>query len=376
MPTLPTGDLSRLPKTVSALEAGIAEGLHLGAQLCAILRGEVVADGAVGENRPGQPLTPGHQMTWLSSTKPVTAACLLQLWEQGRLELDDPVARHIPEFAAHGKEGITIRHLLTHTGGIRRLDLGWPESSWEEIIATLGAMRPEPRWPPGEKAGYHAVSSWFVLGELIQRLGGRPFPEYVRKEIFEPLGMTSCWIGMPVEVYDAYRENELLGAMYNTEGGGAKPHSWNTERHFTQPQPGGNGNGPMRELARFYAALLGHGALDGARILSPQAVEAMTARHRAGIYDQTFKHVLDWGLGVIVNSNQYGADTVPYGYGHHASYRTYGHAGYRSSVAFADPERRLAVALICNGTPGDDAHERRNRAVLDALYADLGLVLA
>jgi CubicO group peptidase (beta-lactamase class C family) len=161
--------------------------------------------------------------------------------------------------------------------------------------------------------------------------------------------------------------------MYNTEGPELKAHSWNTELHFTRAQPGGNGNGPMRELVRFYAALLGHGELEGRRILSPQTVEAMTARHRAGIYDQTFKHILDWGLGVILNSNQYGAETVPYGYGHHASYRTFGHAGYRSSVAFADPERHLAVALICNGTPGNDAHESRNRAVLDALYEDLEL---
>jgi CubicO group peptidase (beta-lactamase class C family) len=373
---MPTGDLSRLPKTVAAIEAGISEGLHLGAQLCVRLAGETVADGAVGENRPGEPLTPTHQMTWLSATKPVTAACVLQLWERGRLELDDPVALHIPEFGAQGKEGITLRHLLTHTGGIRRLDLGWPEKPRAEIIALLCAMRPEPRWVPGEKAGYHAVSSWFILGELVQRLGGRPFADYVRQEIFEPLGMESCWIGMPVERYRAYQDANLLGAMFNTEGPELKAHGWDTELHFTQAQPGGNGNGPMRELARFYAALLGHGELDGARILSPQTVEAMTARHRAGLFDQTFKHILDWGLGVIVNSNQYGAETVPYGYGHHASYRTFGHAGYRSSVGFADPERRLAVALLCNGTPGNEAHERRNRAILDAVYEDLGLVLA
>ncbi|HKV07065.1 MAG TPA: serine hydrolase, partial [Thermoanaerobaculia bacterium] len=100
---------------------------------------------------------------------------------------------------------------------------------------------------------------------------------------------------------------------------------------------------------------------------------ALTARHRAGMVDATFKHVLDWGLGFIINSVQYGAETVPYGYGHHASTRTFGHSGYRSSTGFADPENGLAVALAMNGTPANDAHERRIRAVVDAVFTDLGL---
>src|SRR5258708_39132479 len=109
--------------------------------------------------------------------------------------------------------------------------------------------------------------------------------------------------------------------------------------------------------------LLGRGRLAGAGhpILSPQAVEALTARHRAGMLDHTFQHVLDWGLGFIVNSRQYGAANVPYGYGDHTSPRTFGHSGYRSSTGFPDPEQGLAVALALNGTPSHDAHARRLR---------------
>jgi CubicO group peptidase (beta-lactamase class C family) len=91
--------------------------------------------------------------------------------------------------------------------------------------------------------------------------------------------------------------------------------------------------------------------------------------------DATFKHVLDWGLGFIINSARYGAETVPYGYGHHASPRTFGHSGYRSSVAFGDPERGLAVALVFNGTPSNERHEVRVRSVLDAVYEDLKIVV-
>jgi CubicO group peptidase (beta-lactamase class C family) len=369
-----TGTLESLPKTHAALDQGIREGLHLGAQIHVSLRGETVADAAVGENRPGEPLTPDHLMLWLSSTKPVAAVALAQLWERGRLELDDPVARHIPEFAANGKEGITLRHLLTHTAGIRTLNTGWPELPWEEIVARLSAMKPEPRWVPGQKAGYHKASSWFILGEVIRRVDGRPFSAYVREEVFEPLGMNDSWIGMPAEPYRFYKESGRIGAMWNTEASPPVSHGWDTEERCVRPSPGGNGYGPMWELGRFYEMLLGRGTLDGRRVLTPQSVEALTARHRAGMVDATFKHVLDWGLGFILNSVQYGAETVPYGYGHHASPRTFGHSGYRSSTGFADPENGLAVALVFNGTPANEGHERRIRAVVDAVFEDLRLV--
>ncbi|HEX2643860.1 MAG TPA: serine hydrolase domain-containing protein, partial [Thermoanaerobaculia bacterium] len=328
------------------------------------------------EVRPGEPLTPDHLMLWLSSTKPVGAVALARLWERGRLELDDPVVRFIPEFGANGKERITLRHILTHTAGIRMLDVGWPALPWEEIIARLCAMRPEPRWVPGEKGGYHNASSWFVLGEVVRRIDGRPFERFVREEIFEPLGMADCWIGMPPERYRAYHDAGRIAPVYDTDKPDHPSQGWESEERCVRCHPGGNGYGPMRELGRFYETLLAHGAVPGApdrRILTPQTVEALTARHRAGMHDHTFRHILDWGLGFIINSAQYGADTVPYGYGHHASRRTFGHSGYRSSTGFADPERGLAVALAFNGTPANDRHEERVRAVLDALYLDLGL---
>jgi len=372
-----TGDdgFSKLPRTRRAIEEGIREGLHLGGQLYVSLRGEAVADGAVGENRPGEPLTTDHLMLWLSSTKPVGALAVAQLWERGRLELDDPVARHVPEFAAQGKEGITLRHLLTHTAGIRMLDIGWPQLSWYEIVARICAMKPEPRWVPGRKAGYHQASSWFILGEVIRRVDGRPFSTYVREEVFDPLGMNDSWVGMPRERFLSYKEGGRIAAMWNTEGPEPTPHGWDAEERCVRTNPGGNGYGPVRELGRFYEMMLGHGVSRGAgrRLLSPQAVEAVAARHRAGMVDATFKHVLDWGLGVIVNSVHYGAETVPYGYGHHAGLRTFGHSGYRSSTGFADPENGVALALAFNGTPANDRHESRVRSVLDAVYEDLGL---
>jgi CubicO group peptidase (beta-lactamase class C family) len=375
------GEWGRLPRTAAALEAGITAGLHLGAQLHVSLQGELVAEAALGENRPGEPLSPDHLTIWLSATKPIAAVAIAQLWERGRLELDDPVARHVPEFAAHGKERITLRHLLTHTGGIRMLDTGWPAAEWQEIVARITASRPEPRWVPGEKAGYHLASSWFLLGEIVRRTDGRPFERYVREEIFAPAGMADSWVGLPAERYREYAAAGRIGVVHLTEAaaagapaaGSRREQAWTSEGRLAAVSPGGNGFGPMRDLGRFYAAMLARGRGPGGRLLSPQAVEAMTARHRVGMLDHTFHHVMDWGLGFIIDSKQYGVETVPYGYGRLCSPRTFGHSGYRSSVGFGDPEHGLAVALAMNGTPAEAAHERRVRDVLDAIYLDLGL---
>ncbi len=361
----------RLPLTHRLLEEGIAGGLHLGAQLYVSQRGGVVADLAVGDARPGEPLTREHLMLWLSSTKPLAAVAVAQLWERGLVGLDDRVARHIPEFAQGGKDGITLRHLLTHTGGFRGFELGFPEASWDEILERVCRLRIEPRWVPGEKAGYHMSSSWFVLGELVRRLDGRPFPRYVREEILEPLGMGDCWVGMPAARFRAY--GARIAPLWATEPAPPQVHAWTNEAHLTACSPGGNGCGPARELARLYEMLLGGGSLDGRRIVSPQTVEALTARQRTGMLDHTFRKVMDWGLGMIPNPAIYGDPDVPYAYGRHASRRACGHSGYRSSTAFADPEHGLAVALVVNGTPGDDAHRRRFQDLTTAIYEDLGL---
>ena len=152
------------------------------------------------------------------------------------------------------------------------------------------------------------------------------------------------------------------------------PHPSDTEIGAAACRPGSNGRGPARELGFFYEMLLGRGVRNGNRVLSPQSVEAITAPHRVGLYDHTFRHNMDWGLGFLVNSHKHGPPGAPYGYGPHASARTFGHGGSQCCTTFADPERNLAVALVWNGRPGEARHDQRLRATLAALYTDLGFV--
>ena len=381
-------DRTRLAGTAAELEAQLAAGLELGGQLFLAVSGAVVADAGFGEARPGEPMRRDHLMLWMSSTKPVAAIAICQLWERGLLELDDPVARHIPEFAQGGKERVTVRQLLTHTGGVRMLDTGWPAAGWEGIVARVCAQRLEPRWEPGRKAGYHLASSWFVLGELVRRIDGRRFESYVREEIFEPLGAGDCWIGMPAERIQAY--GARIAPMFDVPGAAGPTQSagestplaarWvdnraTAEARLVVSSPGGNGCGPLRELARIYQMLLAGGVFAGRRLLRRETVEALAARHRVGMVDVTFRARLDWGLGVIINSAHYSEPEMPYGYGPFAGPRTFGHSGARSSTAFADPDAGLVVALAVNGMPPDDAHRRRFERLAAALYRDLGFAL-
>lgn len=327
---------------------------------------------ALGERAYGLPMESDTLSLWLSSTKPITAVALALLWQEGAVELDDPVAKHVPEFAEKGKGGITLRHVLTHTAGIRMLNIGWPEASWEEILDTICRHRPEPRWTPGHKAGYHLASSWFVLGEVIARVAGEPFPSFVRRRVLEPCSMHDSWIGMPPERFEAY--GDRLGHMWSTESGQKTLRRWHEAKSVIGCSPGGNGRGPIRELGLFYEMLLRNGrTAAGESLLRPQTVEALTTPHRVGMRDLTFKQKLDWGLGFITDSKHYGESLVAYGYGEHASRRTFGHSGFQSSTVFADPEHDLVVAILVNGQPGEPRHTERMKALAEAVYIDLEL---
>lgn len=203
MPTLE----ERLPLTSQRIGEGIESQLHTGMQIYVSLQGEVIADAGIGEARPGVPMTETTLNLWLSAGKPLTAMAIARLWEQGKLSIDDPVTRFIPEFGTLGKEPITLLHLLNHTAGFRPVETGWPDIEWEEIIQRICNSPLEANWQIGKTAGYHVTSSWFILGEILQRILNQPYSELIRELILEPLGMTESWIGMPREVYEQDRKS-------------------------------------------------------------------------------------------------------------------------------------------------------------------------
>lgn len=311
-------------------------------------------------------MTPDTLLLWLSAGKPLTAIAIAQLVEARELQLDDRVARYLPAFAAGGKEAITVRQLLTHTGGFPAGDAVPEGATWAEALDAVCAAPAEPGATPGSIAAYQPQAGWYVLAELVQRLTEQPFPQRIRDAVLLPLGMTDSWIGMPADQYAGY--GPRIGTTHTTFPGPPTPHpSWDSLERCVACRPGGNARGPLADLGRFYEALL-----DGGRgVLQEATVREFTRRHRSNQHDRTFRHVIDMGLGFIVNSGHHGNGTVPYGYGDHAGHDTFGHSGSQSSCAFADPEVGLVVAWACNGLPGEVRHQRRQRALNTAIYADL-----
>ena len=324
------GDLGR---TLTVIEEGRRAGLHSGAQLAVSIEGRRVADVAAGD------VTVATDMNWLSTTKIVTAIAVGQLWERGEFDLDERVADHVPAFGANGKGSVTIRHLLTHTGGFRSGDAAVDrvgEQGWDAVVSAICAAPLEPGWVPGHKAGYHVHAGTIMLAEIVRLVTGRPFRDHAREAVLDPLGAE----GFSVE-------------------------SW----------PSRSGRGPASALLRVLELLAGRGEREGMRLLQPQTVDAMAAHQRVGMHDHTFGAVMDWGLGFVLDTKYALGDRLqPYGYGRHASSRTFGHSGAQSSVGLVDPEHALAVALVFNGTPGEAAHTQRQHDVLTALYEDLHLV--
>lgn len=351
------------------VEQGREAGLHRGAQFYVSLHGEPLLDEAWGEQDKEQALSSGHLMPWLSSGKPLTAAALGVLYDRGLLQWEDPLSRFLPEWVRFGQPEVTLHQLLTHTAGIENRDLPWPEKSWEEILSTIVQAPPPEERPVGAEARYVVAASWFLLGEVVARLTNQDFSTALKELVLDPLEMTETFCGLPEGEFHSLQDR--LGKMYERSAGELSELEWNGPLRVSSASPGGNTRGPARELGRFYESMLPDSETC---LLRPQTRDALTSRQRVGLFDQTFGHRLDWGLGFIVNSNRYGAATVPYGFGADAGEACFGHGGSQSSMGFADPARRLVVAWVANGRPGEPRHHSRNQQINEAIYRDVGIV--
>jgi CubicO group peptidase (beta-lactamase class C family) len=351
-----------LERTKSFLESGIRDGIHPGAQLAVFLEGRLVGELALGYSDPDliRPMDPSEAMAWLSAGKPVTALALAALIEDGKTSPDQPVADWIPEFAAGGKAGLTLSHLLLHTCGFRTADRLDPRLPNESALSAVCATPLESGWIPGTDAGYHRFASWLILGEIVRRISGKPLGDFLNDRILGPIGIVDSWL-VPSRTNTAVRR----AIHYDTRTGGTIPDpELNAPAVLQRERPGSGFHGPARDLARLYAAML----RPPAGWLRPETIRETVARHRTGVRDRTFQAVIDMGRGFLLNT-----PGMPYGYGPHASPDTFGHSGAQTGCGFADPTHQLAVAWLCNGMPGEAAHQRRQNGVNQAIYEDLGL---
>ncbi|BCD87141.1 EstA family serine hydrolase [Pseudomonas solani] len=330
-----------------------------GAALCVQVGGETVVDLWAGvADKDGQEAWQTDTILNLfSCTKTFTAVTALQLVGEGKLELDVPVARYWPEFAAAGKERITLRQLLSHRAGLPAIRQPLPAEAlydWQAMTAALAAE--EPWWTPGEEHGYAPITYGWLAGEAIRLADGRGPGESIAARIARPLGL-DFHVGL--DDAEFHRVAHIARAKGNMGDASAQrllkcmmtePTSLST-RAFTNPpsimtstnkpewrrmqQPAANGHGNARSLAGFYAGLLDGQLLDSALLAE------LTREHAIGD-DRTLLTRTRFGLGCMLD--QPDVANATYGMGRLA----FGHPGAGGSIGFADPEREVAFGFVTN----------------------------
>ena len=346
----------------------LSRRLHPGAALAVYRHGRLVLDlyGGLADRESGKPVERGTMFVLYSSTKPLAAVCLHILWQRGRLRWDDPVAAHWPEFAKNGKEGVTIRHVLTHQAGFP--ETPWPLTwnkwrDWDFVVQTMENIVPE--YAPGEVMAYHPRNFGWVIGELVRRIDGRPFNRFLQEEVTAPLGMNDAYVGLPSELEPRVSR---VHAMEDCDRPVSIP-AYNEPEVHQAVHPAGGGITTARDLARFYAMLAGGGALDGSRLLEPETVAEVTALQVEDM-DLSLGQRKARSLGLVIDDPRMGVpdpENSPNGIASASECPSFGHGGQATSVGWADPCLGLAVAYITNGARSEDTNVPRLAAISKAV---------
>jgi CubicO group peptidase (beta-lactamase class C family) len=357
----------------------------VGAAVCVYLDGVRVVDcwGGHADRARTRPFGADTIVSVASTTKGMVALCAHMLAERGKLDLDVPVARYWPEFAAAGKQDIPVRWLLSHRAGLPAIRPSLPAAAlfdWTAMTAAIAETAPW--WTPGERHGYHAITYGHLVGEVIRRVDGRTVGAFLRDEVTGPL-RADFFIGVPEEADG--RAAEVLPPPPPGE-----PTIWDTlladpesvsGRTFLNPPrplglvntrawraaeiPAANGHTSARGVARVYAALARGGELDGVRLLAPATIERAIeeqSRGRDAVLSLPTRFATGFMLGMPGGIFNCGPGR-----------RTFGHPGHGGSIGFADPDARIGFGYVTNQyVTGTAPHpDRRVPSLVDAMYAAL-----
>jgi len=362
-----------------------------GAAVCVYHRDRCVADLWAGvRDAAGTPWTADTMSPSFSTTKGVASTLLHMMADRGLVNYDDRVAKYWPEFAQAGKGGITVRHVLAHQSGLyhirQMIDHADRMLDWKHMIHAI--ERTAPAHEPGTRTGYHGLTYGFLVGEVLQRVTGRTFPQLVQEELAGPLDLDGMYIGAPKAVLP--RAAKLLwpkrplidphivapdvgltgrlvkggavvleqvlrpwGIEFDIESildalapRGIDSFDFGADKTLRASIPAANGLFTARSLAKIYAALANGGEIDGVRLLSRKTLQKATQVQHRPRGRTVIPFDMRWRLGYHGIATTRG---VPV--------QAFGHFGFGGSGAWADPERHLAVAFIVNsglGTPFGD----------------------
>jgi CubicO group peptidase (beta-lactamase class C family) len=346
-----------------AVDQLVESGTEQGVQVAVYRNGRQVVDAVAGVADPasGRPVDAGTVFYNFSIVKGATATIAHVLAERGLFGYDTPVAALWPEFAAHGKQAVTVRQVLDHTAGVPGIPLDTTVEDlgdWDKMCTAIADA--ELWWEPGTKVGYHAYTFGYIVGELARRATGKPISQLLREEVAGPLGVADeLWFGMsPSEHHRLARLEDEPGAaemaaqmmasmppdlpMFRSAPPELFPNAAFGNRADTLAAdiPAG-GKTSARAIARMYAALLGE--VDGVRLIPSERLAKATAVSSSGM-DEVFGMPTTWGLGYSIGGPGGDAQEVP---------TVFGVGGVGGSFACGDTASGIAWAVTKNRISND-----------------------
>lgn len=344
------GSYDELFSAVPNALAGYLDDGDVGASVAVFVDGVPVVDvwGGFTDADRTAPWQPDTITNVWSVTKTMTALCALVLADRGALDLDAPVARYWPEFAAAGKERVLVRHLLSHTAGLPDWD-GPIEDLYDWQAATARLAAQAPLWEPGSAAGYHSLTQGFLVGEVVRRIAGRSLGEFFAEEVAAPLG-ADFHIGLPAEHDhrvartvppssrdEDYASSAPAGSAPPATGTAVRVRDGNSVAWRRAQIPAASGFGNARSVALVQSVMACGGAVREVRLLSPEGCDRAREEQFSG-EDRRMGMPARYGLGYGLFGN------------------SLGWGGWGGSLVVVDPESRMTVAYVTNQMrePADD----------------------
>ncbi|TRW80054.1 beta-lactamase family protein [Mycolicibacterium sp. 018/SC-01/001] len=373
----------RFDRLAAALAEELEAGEELGASLAVDVDGELVADiwGGHADRAKTVAWQQDTIVNFWSCTKTLTALAALVLVDAGQLDPWAPVARYWPEFGAHGKDAIEVRHLLAHTSGVS----GWQmpfdsEAIYDWELATAHLANQAPWWEPGTASGYHAMNYGHLIGEVVRRITGTTLKEFVREQISDRL-QADVQIG--ARAGDEPRIAELIAPPPRDRGLARLDPDHPAVKTFAAFPPGAdgvavagtapwraadiggaNGHGNARGLVRALRPISLGGTVEGTTVLSPATIEQIFVEQSHGT-DLVLGIPLRFGIGFGLPTPA-SVPAVPAG-------RVCWWGGWGGSLVVMDLDRRATFAYVMNtmgaGTTGS-ARSLRYARLIDAALQD------
>ncbi len=364
-----------------AFASNFEQGLEVGASFAATVNGKFVVDiwGGYADEARTKPWQKNTIVCVWSTTKVMTAICALMLIDCGLLDPDAPVANYWPEFAQAGKEGVLVRHIMSHTAGLPALDsMPLPNETlynWDKVVELLAIQKPW--WEPGKVWAYHAFTFGHLVGEVVRRITGKTLGNFFREEVAEPLG-ADFHIGLPEEHEPRVAEIIPPPELKPGDLGYVSPESVlgramnfpvtsplvARERPFRAGEgPASNGHGNARSVARVAAAVACGGELDGVRLMEASSIARAFEEQYYGISESFPVPIpIRFGIGFALNTKE-----IPIG----PNSRVLWWAGWGGSIMVMDLDARLSYGYAMNKMSNVPIGDPRLVPLITALYRSL-----